>query len=328
MKFDNLSFNIDLVLTSKCNNRCVMCFDGKYLNRKQSELSYNQWISFINKVKHKKPIFFVTGGEPFLNKDCIRILSFIKRQNLGCGVCTNGSLFSDNLIKKLAALDLDNVVFSLHGSKKVHDKITRVKNSYDKAISNIKKFCKLKKNTFVLVNYVFFDQSIDEVENMIKECEQAGVDAVRLTHLGFITTKEMHRNQMIMKKHFRQSGQLPVEVHHYVKNSVDKSFVNKIKKLRRKKFNIPVLIKPDMNDKEINDWYSSNVKCNRKCLFLWKGAVIDTNGDVFPCQTIKLKLGNILENDLQEIYNSKNAMKLRKLIKKKLLPACLRCCMR
>ena len=50
------------------------------------------------------------------------------------------------------------------------------------------------------------------------------------------------------------------------------------------------------------------------------------NGDVFPCQTFGLRLGNIKDHSLKKIFNSDKAIKLRRLLKKKMMPGCTRCC--
>ena len=83
---------------------------------------------------------------------------------------------------------------------------------------------------------------------------------------------------------------------------------------------------PDLSLKEIKNWYSSNFKSNRKCMFIYRGTFIYPNGDVVPCESIKYTMGNINQQPFKEIWNSKKYMKFRKVLKKGLLPACTRCC--
>ena len=50
------------------------------------------------------------------------------------------------------------------------------------------------------------------------------------------------------------------------------------------------------------------------------------NGDVFPCESINYKMGNIFEDDFREIWNNNKYVNFRNRLRKGLFPACARCC--
>ncbi len=83
---------------------------------------------------------------------------------------------------------------------------------------------------------------------------------------------------------------------------------------------------PELNLPEIKNWYSDNFKTKRKCYFLWRALFIYPNGDVYPCESLKYPMGNIYKENLKNIWNNKKYIKLRRILKKGLLPACARCC--
>ena len=102
-------------------------------------------------------------------------------------------------------------------------------------------------------------------------------------------------------------------------------YYNAIKKIK-KKFPSGVTFTPDLSLSEVRNWYSPNFKTKRKCLFLWRGLFIYPNGDVYPCESLKYPIGNIYKEAFSAIWNNEKYIKLRKVIKKGLLPACARCC--
>jgi Fe-coproporphyrin III synthase len=315
--------NINLVLTNRCNQACEICYDSKILNKNSEELNLKELERLVDSVKSKKPLFFITGGEPFMRKDIFLLLDYLKKNKLSFGICTNGSALTEEMIRQLANLNPANIVFSIHGTEKVHDELTGRKGNYAKAMKNLKEFCKLKKDTYVLVNYVLQEKNASCLENFIEEATFAGADAVRVQYLGFITPEELKYQDLIWKKCFKGT---PPAINQYVLKAPKFNFEKNIRRIESKKFKIPVFFKPYLNQEEMKPWHDAVFGIKRKCLFLWKAAYIAPNGDVFPCQTIKLKLGNIKEKSLEEIYNSSKARKLRGTIKKGLLPACARCC--
>jgi len=315
--------NINLVLTNRCNQACEICYDSKILNKNSGELDLKELERLIDSVKSKKPLFFITGGEPFMRKDIFLLLDYLKENKLSFGLCTNGSLLTEHMIKRLADLNPANLVFSIHGTEKIHDEITGKKGNYAKAVKSIKQFCSLKEGTYVLVNYVLQEKNASCLEKAIEESASAGADAFRIQHIGFLTSKEMKHNNLTWKKCFHSASP---PINQYILQAPKFNFEKTIQRIKSKKFMIPVFFKPYLSQDEIEQWHNPEFGVKRKCFFLWKAVYVAPNGNVFPCQTIKLKLGNIKEKSLEEIYNSSKARKLRSIIKKGLLPACSRCC--
>jgi MoaA/NifB/PqqE/SkfB family radical SAM enzyme len=300
-----------------------MCYDKEYLNKTHDEIPYKEIISFIDDVTGYNPVIFLTGGEPFLHSRIIDILRHIKKKGLHCGVCTNGTSLNEDLITCLAKINPDNLIFSIHGTEKIHDEITKVKGSYKKVIHNLKRFCELKKDTHVMVNCAILPENIDSIEKLILTCEKIRIDSFRLEHLSFLTTNEVNKHVKTWKNHFPKCK---MKLHQYI-NDEDISFLSKkIKVIKNKKFKLPILFNPYLNDNEIDEWYRKQFKHRRRCLFLWFGTFINSKGDVYSCHTLGCKFGNIKDKPLKEIFNSKKATKLRHLIKKNLMPACSRCC--
>jgi len=62
------------------------------------------------------------------------------------------------------------------------------------------------------------------------------------------------------------------------------------------------------------------VRCNAP----WVSAVVETNGDVLPC-FFHQKLGNIHDQDLQQILNARESVAFRRKLDVKTNPVCRKC---
>ena len=151
---------------------------------------------------------------------------------------------------------------------------------------------------------------------------------IRFEHLNFATSQEINEHNKICEKDFPN---VKIELSTHLENDDIKHLkgcLNTIENINkeRQKYKIPVYFKPFLNSSEVTSWYSNKCSINRKCYFIWKSLFITPSGDVTLCQFLVYKLGNIKDNSLEEIWNSKRYRKLRLRLKKGLLPGCSRCC--
>lgn len=76
------------------------------------------------------------GGEVFLRKDWDRIVSALTAQGIRTAIITNGFLFSEDLIDKIKATQVESVAVSLDGTRILHDRY-RQEGSFDRALAAI-----------------------------------------------------------------------------------------------------------------------------------------------------------------------------------------------
>ncbi len=91
------------------------------------------------------------------------------------------------------------------------------------------------------------------------------------------------------------------------------------------------MVIPNIKDKDIAKYYlnSSEMFGYAKCVAPFIMVDIMPNGDVTTCRDfIDIKVGNITEKPLLDIWNGEEFVKFRKLLieNKGLLPQCSRCC--
>lgn len=311
-----LPLAVSLQLTTYCNKNCKVCFESQENNPKKN-INFNLVKKIANEMEGKG-IFFLTGGEPFLHPRIWEILEHLKDKNINFTICTNGSTLNKKRISRLAEVNPDSVMFSVHGLKRNHDKQVGVEGSFKKIITSINE---LKRSDFsgnIVINVTISFLNYKELGKITKKFEKINVDAIRFQHLNFLTSNEMKK----AKKEFENEN-----VKHYVrdkKNDV-KGLKKEIKKIKNKK-NKSIFFIPNLSRNEITNWYKNNFKSTRNCFYIFRSLYIDVNGDCHNCQNIRNNIGNIKDESLFKIFNSKKSKKFRKVIKQSGSTACHRCC--
>jgi len=138
--YKNLPSMFTMVIspTMKCNLNCVGCYAGNYT--KEKELSYKTLDRiFTEAVELDIPFISISGGEPFVRKDLLKL--FEKHKKIWFQVYTNGTLIDEKLAKKLAKLGNVAPAISIEGFEK-DTTLRRGKGTYEKimnAMDNLKK---------------------------------------------------------------------------------------------------------------------------------------------------------------------------------------------
>jgi len=129
-------FSIVLELTRVCNLNCIHCYNIK----DKAELSFAQIKKIASSLRKAGTLTLtLTGGEVFVIKDILEILYFLKGLGFDLKIITNGTLLNKDLIKHLKSIYPSEIGVSLYGlSPLVHEKITRVRGSFQKTFQTIK----------------------------------------------------------------------------------------------------------------------------------------------------------------------------------------------
>ena len=313
---------INLLVTSRCNLHCEMChFKASAIHSADSELSLDDIRIFIKDISKRKSHIFLSGGEPFLREDIFEIIGAINKSGLTWGICTNGTLLDENKIKELVGTEPSFMIFSLHGNKEIHDKITGIQGSFEKLYKNINTVSLTKIRTKIIINCTLTKSNLKRLKEVAEIAEELRVDALRFEHLNFLTMPEKAR-------HLRVCGG-DIKLSSYFGDAGDYGdYYNSVIKMQKIKdeFKIPISFKPYLRDAELKSWYSDIFNTNRKCFFIWRSLFIYPNGDITPCQFLIYKMGNIKTDSLESIWNSAQYSILRLKLRKGLLPGCARCC--
>jgi len=301
----------------------------------KEELSLPELETAIDEVSAFKPNITLFGGEPLLYRHWIDLVIYIKKKKLRCNIITNGTIIKDK-VTEIIDSGLDEIIFSLEGPREIHDQITQVSGSFDKAIegliqiNNEKKKLLLKKPyiniacTISADNYRFLDEIID-TGSLI------GADSITFHHLSFIDSDTLIKHNDIFKRYF---GIESSDWSGFIRNQIPdidlEYFISEMRRIKKYKHSIDVFFYPNFTQTEIRRYYTdfkfSPSSYNNRCLSPWMTAYIFPDGTVRPCEELDFSCGNIKEQSFRRIWNNVTYRNFRKVIKKlKVFPVCSKC---
>lgn len=311
-----MPLNLIFFVTSRCNARCRHCFFWRDLNKGERELTLPEIEKIAKSIPHVLA-FSLTGGEPFLRDDLSEIVSIFSRftsmSNLQ--IPTNG--FLTEKIAKTTERILENcrrdvrvvVSVSLDDFGEKHDNLRQVPGIWQKAIETIKQLKKLEEqfpnfsvSTCITVNkdnQASAGELFDFIKNELKiknpganliraEVKDASLKEVDLKYYNNIHSK-------IRNDFFRQLDKKP-------KPSIAERILSS---------------RLHLSSRLISDTYSQK-KYLTPCYAGDLLAILRENGDIYPCEMLDLKMGNLRDFDfnLRKLWFSKNGREVRKIIKK------------
>lgn len=123
-------------LTYKCGYNCVHCYCK---NEPKTELNFSFWKGIFNQLKKEGSLeLTLTGGDPVLHKDFMKIYDYAKKKGFLINLFTNAHNLTDDIIaflEKNPPLNIEITINSL--DRKNYEKITGVGGSLEKTMENI-----------------------------------------------------------------------------------------------------------------------------------------------------------------------------------------------
>jgi SynChlorMet cassette radical SAM/SPASM protein ScmF len=170
-------------LTAGCNLACQHCWlspvyqpygtTGGHLDYDLFKLALEEGIPLgLRSVK-------LTGGEPLLHPDFLRIIDLIKEMNLNAYIETNATLMTPEIATHLKENSTVNFIsVSLDGAKsETHDSFRGVKGSYNKAVAGLKMLTDVGYHPQVIMS--LHNGNVNEIEELVHLAEGWGAGSVK-----------------------------------------------------------------------------------------------------------------------------------------------------
>jgi len=338
---------IAFVITSRCNLRCKMCFQygetakkmkikGNALLKHYHELNFSEIKRIINKInkyypQNNRPEFFITGGEPFIRQDMIKIIEYLSENDNKVVVNTNFSLVNRNMITQLVRIVNFLPLVSIDGTEQIHDQIRGVNGTYAKAIRNLKFFS--SKNKLSLICTTITKYNIDHLIEIYKSFKDLNI-ILFLKHVAWMPKKYIDVQKEMSKKYFGVEFKVFFPESVSVTKEKIKLLEEKIKTISKLKNKIDVnyaeSARPDGRTVYEHHCTFSLKQENKICTS--PELTILPNGDISFCNGGAYGLGpiisNILRDELPTILKKKQPLEkiYNQLLKKGILfPVCVKC---
>ena len=315
-------FVVNLNVTTRCNLQCPYCFNHENRVPLADELTIEQYQRLAADWAPYHPGIFISGGEPFTRPDLVAIVESFKGYGLLVGLVTNGTLVTDAAVERLAGLGLDAFLVSFHGARETHDRAVGLPGAYDRSLAALRLWAAQKARSTAMVNYVLSPASVNDLPRFVADTADIQPLSVRLSHLNFLTAAELAAQERFWAARFPES---PIRILSHQWEPEAGAFAPLIEFLHTPSGH-RVLTKPVLNDAEIRRWYSENARLDRRCIFIWRSTFLNAQGDVYPCQFLYVRIGNVKTEPLAAIWNNELYRQFRATLKDGLMPGCARCC--
>ena len=279
-------------ITERCNLRCAHCYQDNYV---RNELSFIDLLKVLSQFKELLTIFeqrsgrripahiTVTGGEPFARRDFLNLLEVFaaQRNRFSFAILTNGTFIDAAMAQQLRQLAPRFVQVSIEGTAATHDRI-RGTGNFVQTVSAIKQL--RKQCIYTLISFTAHRGNYREFSEVAKLGRQLGVNRIwadRLipcgsgSDLAVLTPAETQEFFAIMAQ------------------------------ARAKR-----------------SWFNRRTKIamHRALQFLAGGQLyhctagdslltVQPNGDLYPCRRLPIRVGNLLETALIELYDNSELLR-------------------
>lgn len=166
-----------LYVTNNCVQSCTFCFNWCNIKTGFIDLDLADWKYIITQlVKIWVTGVNLSGWEVFLYKDLNELISFIKDIWIK-RIIINTTWLID--ITKYKFQYFDEVVFSIHWTKDIHDKITGRIWNYERLMETLEKFKKAKKaETIIWINCIITEENIDHIDTIYHNHQKLATDYI------------------------------------------------------------------------------------------------------------------------------------------------------
>lgn len=272
-----------IIVTGQCNSKCQMCTWWK--KPKTVELSVNQWYNILDKLLDFgiKKVGFL-GGEPTLRNDIDRLIKYAKRIGFEQVQITTNGLIIKPILNSLDSLD--RIIISIDSLKSdAYFKIRGV-DMLPIVLKNMEKIIKNGGN--VTLSFCIQKDNYTEINEYINAGIRMGVKSFSFMPVSDNTILDTAPPNNELKDY-------------------DLSVV----KTQLAEWYGKVTIIPSSNHDLLFQRVESSFK--HPCDLVYSFFDIAPNGDVYPCCGNLPKVGNLMDNTMEEIWSSNGYRNVRRM---------------
>lgn len=182
--------------TNICNLRCPLCITGTdQMKRPQGNINLEEFKKVISEMK--KYLLHVTlwsQGEPFINKDFLKMVRVVSDYHIRTMTSTNGYFIKDKA-EEIIESGLSYLIVSVDGISKESYEKYRIGGNFDRVKSGISDLVKIKKQKNVRhpeieLQFLVMKHNEHEIESIRKYASEIGVDFLSLKTVQVYTKEQ------------------------------------------------------------------------------------------------------------------------------------------
>jgi radical SAM protein with 4Fe4S-binding SPASM domain len=280
-------YRMDLALTYRCNNDCAHCYNAR--SREYPELTTKEWLWILDLLwEIGIPHIVFTGGEPTLRSDLPELISHAEKNGQITGINTNGRHLSDRkYVDTLVEAGLDHIQITIESHDPIiHDGMVKSHGAWAQTAAGIRNV--LEASLYVMTNTTMLTNNSPVLSETLEFLANLGVPTIGLNALIY-SGRGLSIDTGLAENELQSLLTLAREI---------------------TTFHGQRLI-----------WYTPTQYCNfdpvqlelgiKSCTAARYNMCIESNGDVIPCQSYYVSLGNILKLPWASIWDHELSKNLR-----------------
>ena len=170
-------------LTGGCNLACRHCWLSPTFQPDGGTGGHLDYDLFALAIEEGLPLGLshvkLTGGEPLLHPDFVKMVDRLREKELGLTIETNGTLITDTLARYLKEKStLGHIAVSLDGATpETHDAFRGVKGSFERACQGVRHLVEAGFRPQVIMSV--HPGNVDEIEPLVRLAEGMGAGSVK-----------------------------------------------------------------------------------------------------------------------------------------------------
>jgi MoaA/NifB/PqqE/SkfB family radical SAM enzyme len=333
---DRLPMGAVYEATMRCNLHCEFCYVGDFLNI-EGEWRRELDLDALRRAFPERDGFQIslTGGEIFMRKDILSVMDLFREKGYACGyLTTNGTIITEERAEALAKLAangfLKHISVSIDGPKELHDAARGLKGTFERTCAGLRRLqaaaARHDAPLRVSINTTVAHESLDALEEMVDVADELGVDAIGLNHLMFSTPEEVAETVRLLGATDASVIATFVTPDPGLDIERVRAKVSALKEKCRER-NILFDYRPKVHPQLIENYYTPGARLEGRCLYPFLQARVSFSGKVYFCPFIRVEVGDLNTQSLEEIWNGEKLVDMRRrLVENGIFPVCRRCC--
>jgi radical SAM protein with 4Fe4S-binding SPASM domain len=291
----NRLLSIEIEFSSRCNLRCIYCYNGKNLFRSH-ELELEEMFDAISQAKAlgAKKIIYVGAGEPLLDTKLCDVINYVHKIGLQHILFTNATLIDPGMAKFFYKHYVTVIIKYSSKDPKVSDFLSGVpgsSESVDRGLDLLLQAGYPNKNHHLGIEAIICKQNINELPSLWRWARQNGI----MPYFEFVTyqgSATQHTDLCPGKEEIR-------------------NLFCDLSKIDADEFNIYWKPHPPI----------AGFSCQRHLY----SVLVNSRGFIQPCVGINLEIENIRNKKLQDILKESKVLQELRDIKDTIKGTCADC---
>jgi MoaA/NifB/PqqE/SkfB family radical SAM enzyme len=207
---------VQVGVVNACNYRCQFCWDHpsyvpkgepwpdsiaeKYykdhpeVDRNKAHMDFDMFTGLVDDLHEMgtPKIKFIGRGESFLHERFVEMVAYARGKGLNCSITTNGSLISDDQVRDLVELGLDEIFVSVNaGSPRSYNEVHRgtKPDAFDRIKHTLSEFTRQKQrldtdHPYMHLSFVIQNNNYFEMPDMVRLAHEVGAQRVAFNRIS------------------------------------------------------------------------------------------------------------------------------------------------